>query len=354
MSFGFDNKFHGNNTPAKELHGSLKATPPAAVAPEYWEADYTAMSVVPSGATFSRPSAAGYVDASKAPASVSNDTPRFDHHPVTGAPRGYLVEGQRTNYLLNSFTPAGGGSVNPAPVSNSVYSASMLGSGSLFVGYSSSFGGGNVTATLGVPRTISIGTSGNFYTITPTNCTAYQLEVGGFATSIIPTAGVPVTRYGDTLTYPDAPATMGWNNTEYTVLMEYELPTAGTSIQNTRLLRLNNSAVGSNEYIYATFTSTGLRIRGNTQAGGPQFQLDSAGLGNSVGTHKVAFRVKTNDIAAYIDGSAAGTDTLAVVPTVKEVNVGHENGSAQLFGWVRKMRVYPRALTDAELQALTL
>jgi hypothetical protein len=52
--------------------------------------------------TFTRASTATYFDADGVLQSAAVDTARFDHHPVTGARRGLLVEGAGTNLILQS------------------------------------------------------------------------------------------------------------------------------------------------------------------------------------------------------------------------------------------------------------
>ena len=58
--------------------------------------------------TFTRASTAAYWDADGVMQFAATDTARFDHHPVTGARRGLLVEGAGTNLLTYSqdFTNA--------------------------------------------------------------------------------------------------------------------------------------------------------------------------------------------------------------------------------------------------------
>lgn len=53
---------------------------------------------------FSRPSAARNTAASGQLVAVANDTPRFDHQAVGGAPTGLLIEGARSNALTRSQT----------------------------------------------------------------------------------------------------------------------------------------------------------------------------------------------------------------------------------------------------------
>ncbi|TKD51660.1 phage head spike fiber domain-containing protein [Sphingomonas baiyangensis] len=57
---------------------------------------------LPSGATLTRASAATCVDAGGRIVTHAADTPRFDHDPVTLAPRGLLIEAAATNQLARS------------------------------------------------------------------------------------------------------------------------------------------------------------------------------------------------------------------------------------------------------------
>lgn len=59
--------------------------------------------------TVSRPSNATYFDANGVMQTAANNVWRRDHDPVTGAPRGVLIEEARTNYMLRSGDPGGVG-----------------------------------------------------------------------------------------------------------------------------------------------------------------------------------------------------------------------------------------------------
>ena len=58
--------------------------------------------VLDSRLTFTRSSTATYIDSSGYVASASIDTPRFDHDPTTGEPRGLLIEGTSSNLVYYS------------------------------------------------------------------------------------------------------------------------------------------------------------------------------------------------------------------------------------------------------------
>jgi hypothetical protein len=75
-----------------------------------------------SGGTFSRASIGTYFDSSGTLQTASSGTPRFDHDPVTHAPKGILIEEARTNVLLNSGADTGwvAGGTTPPTVANSL------------------------------------------------------------------------------------------------------------------------------------------------------------------------------------------------------------------------------------------
>jgi len=55
-----------------------------------------------SGGTFSRASIGTYFDSSGVLQTTPSGTPRFDHDPVTHAPKGILIEETRTNLIKRS------------------------------------------------------------------------------------------------------------------------------------------------------------------------------------------------------------------------------------------------------------
>ena len=70
------------------------------------EIDFTSQKLDPR-VTFTRSSGGTYWDASGTMQTAGNNTPRYDYDPATLAFRGLLIEGKRTNLLLNSATGIG-------------------------------------------------------------------------------------------------------------------------------------------------------------------------------------------------------------------------------------------------------
>jgi len=72
------------------------------------------------------------------------------------------------------------------------------------------------------------------------------------------------------------------------------------------------------------------------------------------GANKFCGAYKLNDYAFTSNGTAVGTDTAVVVPTVSQINIGSEyTGTNVLNGHIQKLLYYPQRLTNAEVQAFS-
>lgn len=89
----------------------LNAGSGAAIARPTFSRDFAGEKTLNNGTgpaiTFTRASNATFFDANGTLQTASNDTPRFDHDPATGASRGLLIEEARTNLLTSSKTFSG-------------------------------------------------------------------------------------------------------------------------------------------------------------------------------------------------------------------------------------------------------
>lgn len=69
---------------------------------------------------------------------------------------------------------------------------------------------------------------------------------------------------------------------------------------------------------------------------------------------KHAMRVSANDFRGCWNGTLNDADTSGAVPATTTLQLGGRNSQIEpLNGWLRRVRLFPRALTDAQLQALT-
>ena len=176
-----------------------------------------------------------------------------------------------------------------------------------------------------------------------------QLEAASFASSYIPTVASTVTRAADEVlvnpyTFP-AP---------FSAYAEY-VPGGNAASQNTALsfaVATTNEQVHIGKDVGGTNTNEAQLYVQN--AGDQAWIRHAAGTANVGATVRQAVRVGANDFASSVGGSAALTDTSGTVPTMDRIRFGTDRGStAFLFGYLRRAAIFPSALSDAQLQAIT-
>jgi len=175
----------------------------------------------------------------------------------------------------------------------------------------------------------------------------FQVEAGSFATSYIPTVAASVTRSADVASVNTL--SPWWNATESTIYSEFD--TFSTNDAFPYALGVINTdeidvyRIGSSGNVLTLmFASSSLQ---NNSTIATATSLNA--------TIKAAYAVKANDLAGSANGGAAVTDTSATLPSVSTLYLGaRSNGTGPLNGHLRRLAVYPRRLTNAQLQALTL
>ena len=322
--------------------------------------------------------------------------PRFDYDPVTLAPKGILIEEQRTNLLTyseqfnnaawfkggtatvtaNSVTAPDGtltadtivlGTVGDLIIQdysttvNATYVASIYlraASPTTVILTVQQSGGGSASVTCAVTtswqrfeisramstltfvRTV-IATNSNTPTIFAWGA---QMEAGAFATSYIPTVASQVTRTADQTSIV-APNFAPWyNQSEGTFVAEY----SGQGTVGSYAFAAND---GGSYYVATAFqTPTNIRSIANSVAG-YNFVGTTGGAAGSV--NKTAFGYRTNDLAASTNGATPATSGTATIPPVNRLTVGSYGSFAYINGHIRSIRYYPIRLSNAQLQALT-
>ena len=392
--------------------------------------------VLDSRLTFTRAAGtATYINSSGYVTTATANTPRFDYDPVTLAPRGLLIEGSATNYMLESKTLVGysnsgmvsitsGSETDPEGTANAarqVYASSggtyhgyyrntsagtnttitvsiwakarnytylflsELGSGTAAVrfnlstgaisnnlgaGYVSakatSFSNGwwrcemvvNVTASTaynwmfaGVPVGATLNQYGAQYTGTGNAadgiyCYGFQVEAGSGVSSYIPTTTSTVTRN------PDSCLLSGTNFSSWYTQGIGTVCWSGSSFRITAGHLANINTVNNDPRITAYIGAgalTNLVTNGTTQAS------ISFGTVTANTAFKAAWRFNTNDFAACLNAGTVQTDTVGTVPTgVDRMQLGAAEGGYQfLDGWIKSIKYYPTAFTNAELQTAT-
>lgn len=186
-----------------------------------------------------------------------------------------------------------------------------------------------------------------------------QVEGGLRASSFIITESVPVTRASDIVTFP---IKNNWCSPALSALVEVNTNWDGGDMPNrTGAARiLNVSTVGDDtniadeSYMYLGFVSYGSKaIITNGKGTAPEFKSDlvRAGRHNIIG-----FIFKDNrELQVIVDGSLG---PIATSPYYRQkysdglINIGGQTtaGTRHLFGHIRNLRIWHRALTDKQVK----
>jgi hypothetical protein len=106
---------------------------------------------------------------------------------------------------------------------------------------------------------------------------------------------------------------------------------------------------GNDRHQIAVFTNTAA-----TLVGGVTQVLIGTNTNQSA---KVAYAYKTNDFATSTNGGSVSTDTVGTVPinlTLATIGKFDFGGGASISGHIQEIVYYPRRLSNAELQGLTV
>lgn len=170
-----------------------------------------------------------------------------------------------------------------------------------------------------------------------------QIENAAFASSYIPTTTVSVTRAADTLTYPHT------NNTNDSAGTIYAELTRITT-DSTQAFTLSNGSNGTGNNRANLWTSSTLNAQYGTGSG-------TVSLGTSAYSANTLYRQAMIYSSAggehYTGGSQIGSSVSAPSVVWNGVNVGNRNGGEHLYGTVKNVRIWKKALSDTELTGVT-
>jgi hypothetical protein len=176
-----------------------------------------------------------------------------------------------------------------------------------------------------------------------------QLEVGGFATSYIPTTSAVTTRAADNLTYSIGP---WYNQDEGTFLLTVEAsPNA-----NAEYLEVYDVSNASNSFY---FDNAGGNMRNVTASGSSAVSILNLGaIGTRGIINKLAGAYALNNFAASRNGGTTITDTLGSVPVAPlQITIGRSvNAVSSTYSnnYIKSIYYYNTRLSNAKLQELTL
>jgi len=273
---------------------------------------------------------------------AANNEPRFDYDPVTLISKGLLIEEQRTNLLF----PSDALTTQTRTVTAVPHTLSFYGTGTIILSGATI---ATVTGTGDFPTrtklTFTPSAGSLILTVTGTVELA-QLEVGAFATSYIPTVSASRTRSADVCSISDV--STFYNSSEATLFVE---ALVGSTSSFPSIISLDNAS-SSNQLALAAFPSPntvqGYVVSGGTTSASPNRPL-------TLGTFfKAASSNKLNSFQISMNGVNGTLDTSGAMPVgISKMNIGRSwNGNA-INGYLKSVRVYKKAVTDAKLITLT-
>jgi hypothetical protein len=191
-----------------------------------------------------------------------------------------------------------------------------------------------------------------------------QLELGAFATSVIPTTVAAATRNADAASMTGTNFSSWYNQSEMTFYGEYApIYTASASVpSNTpHLLQADFTASTGNNYaIRGAVNGQSQEFVARSVTFGVQFPLvSSLGFLQAGVFRKVAYGINSTQLAPVangISGSVLTNNVASTMTTPDRLTIGTGIGGSppyQLNGHIRRIAYYPVRLSNAQLQALT-
>lgn len=281
-----------------------------------------------------------------APTSTAYYGPRFDYDPVTLAPKGLLIEEQRTQLLLNSSLAGTSLATQNVTVAAVAHTLSFYGTGTVTLSGVSTAGPLVGTGAYPSRATLTFTPTAGTLTLTVTGTVQFaQLEAGAFATSFIPSAASQVTRAADSASMIGNNFARWYNVNEGTLYSEAQYAIgAGTR----RVVSINDNTVNNSIQSGSTGTNGYFEIRssGSIQVSSTNGSFIAGSL------FKNAFGFKADDFAFTTNAAVVGTDTSGTVPVVFQMQIGMHAGS-NLNGTISRISYFNRRLANSELIGLT-
>lgn len=362
--------------------------------------------------TFTRASTATRTNSSGVIESVSINGARFDYDPVTLAPKGLLIEEQRTNLLLYSeeldtgwtngtgatwqysagVSPAGtttalgvdglSGTViissgttlyragttvsGSAAYTFSVYVRTKTGTANNVVLRLNETGGNNTVSStftvttawtrISLSVTTAAGATAMSTLVGTSSGTASlyiwgaQLEAGAFATSYIPTVASQVTRSADLAVMTGTNFSSWYNDSEGTFFAEVT-PMSSDFLANRNIFIA--SANNTNNFVGLRYISSGSQIGLGCTVGGTAQASLSTGSVTAGATYKVAGAFKANDFAISRNGATVVTDTSGTIPTITQIEIGSLVSVSTGSQLIKRLAFYKTRLTNDQLRSIT-
>jgi len=180
-----------------------------------------------------------------------------------------------------------------------------------------------------------------------------QVEVGSFPSSHMPTAAATATRAADILTVPLN--SFAFNSSEGTLLVRGRSALAVPPGGSAQMLAVLDDGSANNVLQLYRAAGSGAASVWMTNAGVGQAVPASVALGNK-SAFALALAYKAGELAFVKDGGAVATSAPGALPAgLTTLRLGSDNsGGGGMNGHIRHAAYFPRRLSNADLQAITL
>jgi len=297
--------------------------------------------------TFTRASTATYFDSAGVMQTAATNAPRWDYDPATLQLRGLLIEEARTNLLLNSATL----STQSVTVTAVAHTLSFYGTGTIT---RSGVSTGALVGT-GATQRVSVTftpTAGSLTCTVSGSVTNAQLEADEFASSYIPTTGSIATRAVDDCKITGAGFSSWFSNSAGSFALEVLWSVLlQTATLPTRMAELTDGTITNFLGVVAAFTTNQCQIS-STIAGVGGTTLTPSVVPIIGQAMKIGWTYGSSRTASVNAGAVVST--AGGIGTVNQMQFGNRvdlsrGGSV----YIRRMRFWPVALSDAEIQEVT-
>jgi hypothetical protein len=180
-----------------------------------------------------------------------------------------------------------------------------------------------------------------------------QMELGAFATSVIPTTGATATRAPDVATMVGANFSNWYNQSEGTLNVQYVMEGV-KSVAAQRIAQIDDGTETNRIVLFLTSTnttqSTTAIASGNTGSASVNITVVAGALSKQASAYKL------NDFNMGYNGTVGTTDTSVDIPaalTTLRFATSTTLGSVSSNMWFQRITYYPRRLSNAELQVIT-
>lgn len=175
-----------------------------------------------------------------------------------------------------------------------------------------------------------------------------QLELGAFATSVIPTASAQVTRTSDLPRITGTNFSSWYNQSVATIYAEGATFSTSTSAC---AVSIDNNTSGSRIQLRRNSTGPASNLR--MSASGSSIDVNFVS-GTATGINKIAAATTAADQAAASNGALfTGITSIASMPTVTQMQIGTGPLATFWNGHIRRITYYSSRLSNSELQAIT-